>query len=42
MSSTAYTVQSVLGGKHMENMDTTQLDIDDLIFDQEDGGASQR
>ena len=39
---TAYTVQSVLGGKHMENKDATQLDIDDLIFDQEDGGASQR
>ena len=38
----AYTVQSVLGGKHMENKDATQLDIDDLIFDQEDGGASQR
>ena len=42
LPTTAYTVQSVLGGKHMENKDSTQLDIDDLIFDQEDGEASQR
>ena len=39
---TAYTVQSVWGGKHMENKDTVERDIDDLIFDEEDGGASQR
>ena len=38
----AYTVQSVFGGMDMESKDTTQWDVDDLIFGEEDGGASQR
>ena len=41
-SAAAYTVQSVFGGMDMESKDTTQWDVDDLIFGEEDGGASQR